>query len=367
MVAQILDRTTNSNMMATNTENNFYGSDFSIVDEGIICQTSYENLTHLTQTEKTLKAREEQEKSAAVVKTRKLKVGYHHGKLTILPPNFAWPRMTTHQLVVNWLVGNVSKNLPPYCALSIKDVSHEKRLHKPFHEMKILMRYIECVARRQNCWVHNIQERTHQQVNNMWEKIGNKFIIDPFSKKTGRKKEISWKTVYNRLALAKEFSKSSSIYTKDPKSIVPIAEHSSSPLRNENDTQEVLATLVDKSLQENRPSSPPGLKDPPQQTTFPTPPENTENATNRPSDLIQTPNSDEDFEITNLQRNPAGMFEITKCLTCPATTQHRCTFPMPIGKYFDVDYGIRICGQAICNLCLGENNKKYRCNFHQFF
>ena len=44
MVAQILDRTTNSNMMATNTENNFYGSDFSIVDEGIICQTSYENL-----------------------------------------------------------------------------------------------------------------------------------------------------------------------------------------------------------------------------------------------------------------------------------------------------------------------------------
>ena len=61
------------------------------------------------------------------------------------------------------------------------------------------------------------------------------------------------------------------------------------------------------------------------------------------------------------------MFEVAKCLTCPASTQHRCAFPMPIGKYFDVNYGMRICGQAICNLCLRENQKRHRCKFHQNF
>ena len=55
--------------------------------------------------------------------------------------------------------------------------------------MKIVMRYIECVARRQNCWLHTIRDRTNENVNNMWEEIGNRFIIDPFSKKTGEEKK----------------------------------------------------------------------------------------------------------------------------------------------------------------------------------
>ena len=153
--------------------------------------------------------------------------------------------------------------------------------------------------------------------------IGNRFIIDPFAKTSGRKKETFWKTVYNRLTLAKEFSKSSSIFTKYSKDIVPIVEHPSYP-PGTKDPSQIFATLVNNSTQEetNCPSSPPRLKDPPQQTTFSTPPEKnirTENSTN-PSNLIPTPDSEEDFETINLRRNPVGMFEATKCLICPATT-----------------------------------------------
>ena len=172
-----------------------------------------------------MKAREEHANSVACVKRRKLKVGFHHGKLKILPVDFAFPRMTTNQLVLNWLVGNITNNLPPYCALSGTDFGHDKRLHKSFHEMKILMRYIECVARRHNCWIENNRDRTNENVNRMWEKIGNGFVIDPFMKKSARRKETSWKTVYNRLALAKGFSKKGrTIYTNNPKEIIPIVE-----------------------------------------------------------------------------------------------------------------------------------------------
>ena len=140
-------------------------------------------MENLTKTEKDLKAREEHKNSVTCVNRKRLKVGYHHGKLAILPLDFAFSRMTTNQLVLNWLVGNVKKNLPLYCALSPTNVAHNKKLRKAYHEMKIVMRYIECIARRQNCWLHTIRDCTNENMNNMWEEIGNRFIIDPFSKK----------------------------------------------------------------------------------------------------------------------------------------------------------------------------------------
>jgi len=97
--------------------------------------------------------------------------------------------MTTNQLVLNWLVGNMKKKLPPYSALLGKDFAYDKRLHGPIHEMEIFMKYIECVARCHSCWIENNRDRTNENVNDMWEKIGNRFIIDPFQKKSGRRKE----------------------------------------------------------------------------------------------------------------------------------------------------------------------------------
>ena len=70
-------------------------------------------------------------------------------------------------------------------------------------------------------------------------------------------------------------------------------------------------------------------------------------------------------EVIKLQRNSCGMFEITQCGNCSSNTQHRCTFPILFGKYLDVDSDKRICGEPICNLCLGETNKKNRCLYHR--
>jgi len=94
------------------------------------------------------------------------------------------------------------KKQPPwYCALLGKDFVHDKRLHGPFCEMQILMKYVECVARRHSCWIEKNNDRTKKNVNDMWERIGNRFIIDPFRKTSGRRKETSWKTIYNGLAI----------------------------------------------------------------------------------------------------------------------------------------------------------------------
>ena len=353
MVSQILEKTNASSLKDTNEDGFNSGVSYVLDEEEITTSTPYKNLRNLTKTEKNLKASKEHANSVACVKRRRLKVGYHHGKLTILPPDFAFPRMTTHQLVLNWLVGNLKKNLPPYSALSATDVSHDKRLHKPYHEMKILMRYIECVARRQNCWVHNNKDCTNENVNNMWEEIGNRFIIDPFAKKkSGRRKETSWKTVYNRLALAKEFSrKGRTIYTNNPKEIVPIVECPSSP-PGIKDPPQIATTHDDKEMSPS--ASPPGIKDPPQIATI---------EQNKQNQFYNT--FIEDHKVIQLKRNAAGMFEVTKCETCPATTQHRCQYPVLDGKCFDVDMGIRICGRAICNLCLGESSMR-RCRYHRF-
>ena len=82
----------------------------------------------------------------------------------------------------------------------------------------------------------------------------------------------------------------------------------------------------------DHPFSPPRIKNPPQLIL--TAPdnnnvqiENTAMQTTNTYSLITIPNSEEDIVVINLQRNLAGMFDVTKCLTCPTNTQHRCTFP----------------------------------------
>ena len=72
-----------------------------------------------------------------------------------------------------------------------------------------------------------------------------------------------------------------------------------------------------------------------------------------------------DAKVVRLHRNPSEMFQVTKCDVCSCNTQHSCTFPTAIGKYFDIEYGKRIRGAAICNLCLGESDEKNCCLSHR--
>ena len=47
---------------------------------------------------------------------RKLKVGFHHGTLNPLPVDWKFSSMTSLQLVHNWFMGDLNRNIPP-CAL----------------------------------------------------------------------------------------------------------------------------------------------------------------------------------------------------------------------------------------------------------
>ena len=108
IISQILEKT-KASLVHTNEDGFNNGVSYVMDEEEIASLTPYKNLTNLTKTEQALKAREEHANSVACVKIRKLKVGFHHGKLTILPVDFSFPRMTTNQLVLNWLVGNIKR------------------------------------------------------------------------------------------------------------------------------------------------------------------------------------------------------------------------------------------------------------------
>ena len=45
---------------------------------------------------------------------------------------------------------------------------------------------------------------------------------------------------------------------------------------------------------------------------------------------------DTNKNIVRLERNSAGMFKPTECSVCFRPTQHRCTFPVLWGKFYDV-------------------------------
>ena len=375
MVSQIIEKT-NITLAKNENDDGFHnGVSYVMDEEEIASLTPYKNVTNLTKTEQALKSREEHKNSIAIMKKRKLKVGFHHGKLTILPVNFSFPRMTMNQLVLNWLVGNVEKNQPPYCALSAKDFGHDKRLHGPFCEMRMLMKYVECVARRHSCWLEKNVDRTNKKVTEMWDFIGNRFIIDPFRKKGGRRKETSWKTIYNRLSLANEFSrKHRTIYTNNPKDIIPLKTNlpPSSPPGLKDPPPQVqiplipqIPTINNVTKTNSPPSSPPGLKDPPDFSEILGEDSKDDSTLTNISTESDFSNYIADDKVTQLKRNAVGMFAVTNCETCPATTQHRCQYPVLNGKCFDVDMGIRICGRAICNLCLGESAKMRRCRYHR--
>ena len=69
-------------------------------------------------------------------------MGHHHGKLNILPSNYQYLPITCSQLIVNWLLGNVSENVPPLWNLSYKEVKHKNngmRTWKIIATLKIVM------------------------------------------------------------------------------------------------------------------------------------------------------------------------------------------------------------------------------------
>ena len=59
-----------------------------------------------------------------VMKRRRFSIGFHNGKLQVLPPLWDFPKMTAKQLIDNWCVGDNKSGVPPFYYLKAKHVEH---------------------------------------------------------------------------------------------------------------------------------------------------------------------------------------------------------------------------------------------------
>ena len=49
----------------------------------------------------------------SLLSSRRLRMGYHHGRLQVISPTWTFPKMSVKQLVDNWYVGNKKESVPP--------------------------------------------------------------------------------------------------------------------------------------------------------------------------------------------------------------------------------------------------------------
>ena len=85
--------------------------------------------------------------------SRKLTVGVHHGRMNVLPQQWTFSSMTSLQLVQNWFIGDVRRNIPPLCNLDSKNVIHLKGGNRTRNKMKSFMRIVEEEAREKDVWI----------------------------------------------------------------------------------------------------------------------------------------------------------------------------------------------------------------------
>ena len=158
-----------------------------------------------------LKRKRETERSREQVKKRRLKIGYHHGRLQLLPRHWVFPKMTMKQLLENWFIGDATEKVPPLALLKTNDVAHIKTDkdknagRNALRKIKILMKVAKRFALEENCWSDKRVEWDVNYVKVMWEKVGMAHLMNKYG---GKRKnlEISWKTVCNNIAKLKEWS-----------------------------------------------------------------------------------------------------------------------------------------------------------------
>ena len=79
-------------------------------------------------------------------------MGYHHGKLNVLPSTYQFPPMTFSKLIVNWLLGSVYENVTPLCTFISKEVKHINKGMRMWNMMKCIMSEVKRVAIDKVCW-----------------------------------------------------------------------------------------------------------------------------------------------------------------------------------------------------------------------
>ena len=88
-----------------------------------------------------------------VIKRRRLSVGFHNGKLQVLPPIWDFPKMAAKNLIDNWHVGDKKVGVPPFYYLTANHVDHlgtqknEGLERMKLRQMKSVMKVVERLSR----------------------------------------------------------------------------------------------------------------------------------------------------------------------------------------------------------------------------
>ena len=150
-------------------------------------------------------------KTKRIMAKRQLTMGYHHGKLQVLPPCWEFPKMNIKQLIDNWYVGNLREQIPALVLLTHHDVAHLGRSKSTgkvkLRQMRLVMSQIERYARMENCYESDKSKWTAEYTRILWEKVGTKYIGAEFGGKN-RNAELSWKTLFNKMQKGNAFSSS---------------------------------------------------------------------------------------------------------------------------------------------------------------
>ena len=145
----------------------------------------------------------------ALLSSRRLRMGYHHGRLQVLPPKWTFPKMNIKQLVDNWYIGSKKDCVPPLKLLEPLHVQHlgttknKNQGRVKLRQMKLIMTKIEDYATIEGIYDGNPAKWTSEYCTKLWEMVGEKYINARF--RGNCTVEMSWKTLYNKMQKAKVF------------------------------------------------------------------------------------------------------------------------------------------------------------------
>ena len=144
-----------------------------------------------------------------LISSRRLRMGFHHGRLQVLPPKWTFPKMNIKLLVDNWYIGNKKECVPPLKLLEPLHVQHlgtsrnKNSGRVKLRQMKCVMNQIEEYAKTEGIYEGDPSKWTSEYTTKLWETIGDKYINSRF--RSNRAVEMSWKTLYNKMLKANIF------------------------------------------------------------------------------------------------------------------------------------------------------------------
>ena len=312
-----------------------------------------------TDEEREAKRQKEHEISSNYVKKRTYKIGLHHGGLNPLPANFRFPSMTFQQLIVNYLLGNQEGNIPPYSSLSTIFVNHNKSDARNLGMMKTLMNYVKQITFPKGLWYNRSSDWTYRQCNDLWSEVSKMNEFNDFLKKGNRNKNISWKTVYNRMSKMNVFKgKNKRRITLNNDIEEPGTLENVTNITRPNKIPKIPAMNMDShSIMSNILQSK-NKKDHILKSTT--------SHHQKSSSIVDRPT-----KKYIIKKKPEGSFVSKKCDYCDIIpTNHYCTSPKHGYMIFmEGNDTVEVCGNASCFECRGKwgdaEDFASRCNLHK--